>query len=135
MYVRISNVKSEGDSPSSCRAESTPSLPTVTVDGPSEVSQNVPSDEVSAQSERLFDENPVGSVLKKEMVLLNYSDDPGCEEVEDIYDNPEDEHDEQFCVADVRKRLTAHLNTPKKMFKRDPEDPSGSSLNNNVHFL
>ena len=30
-----------------------------------------------------------------------------------------------FCVADVRKRLREHLHTPKKMFLRDPEDPSG----------
>ena len=31
----------------------------------------------------------------------------------------------QFCVADVRKRLDDHLYMPKKMFSRDPEDPSG----------
>lgn len=31
----------------------------------------------------------------------------------------------QFCVADVRKRLKDHLHVPKKMFQRDPEDPSG----------
>lgn len=31
----------------------------------------------------------------------------------------------QFCVADVRKRLNDHLGTPKKLFHRDPEDPSG----------
>ena len=33
----------------------------------------------------------------------------------------------KFCVADVRKRLNDHLDTPKKMFHRDPEDPSGLS--------
>lgn len=33
----------------------------------------------------------------------------------------------KFCVADVRKRLNDHLHTPKKMFHRDPEDPSGLS--------
>lgn len=33
----------------------------------------------------------------------------------------------KFCVADVRKRLNDHLHTPKKMFRRDPEDPSGLS--------
>lgn len=31
----------------------------------------------------------------------------------------------KFCVADVRKRLNDHMQTPKKMFNRDPEDPSG----------
>ena len=31
----------------------------------------------------------------------------------------------QFCVADVRKRLNEHSHIPKKMFQRDPEDPSG----------
>lgn len=31
----------------------------------------------------------------------------------------------QFRVADVRKRLNNHSHTPKKMFNRDPDDPSG----------
>ena len=30
-----------------------------------------------------------------------------------------------FCVGDVRKRLTQHSSAPKKMFQRDPNDPSG----------
>lgn len=36
-----------------------------------------------------------------------------------------DQEKVKFCVADVRKRLREHLHTPKKMFLRDPEDPSG----------
>ena len=30
-----------------------------------------------------------------------------------------------FCVGDVRKRLTQHSSAPRKMFQRDPNDPSG----------
>ena len=30
-----------------------------------------------------------------------------------------------FCVGDVRKRLTQHSTAPRKMFQRDPNDPSG----------
>lgn len=37
----------------------------------------------------------------------------------------QDEERVQFRVADVRKRLNDHLYTPKKIFRRDPEDPSG----------
>lgn len=37
----------------------------------------------------------------------------------------EEEERVQFCVADVRKRLKDHSHTPKKLFRRDPEDPSG----------
>ncbi len=53
---------------------------------------------------------------------------PSSEEIEDLYNHhpaEEEQQKEQFCVADVRKRLTDHLKTPRKMFKRDPEDPSG----------
>ena len=42
-------------------------------------------------------------------------------------DNAQSEEIVQFCVADVRKRLNDHLYIPKKMFKRDPEDPSGKN--------
>lgn len=35
------------------------------------------------------------------------------------------EENVEFCVADVRKRLKDNLHAPKKMFQRDPEDPSG----------
>ena len=31
----------------------------------------------------------------------------------------------QFCVGDVRKRLSQHSVVPKKIFQRDPQDPSG----------
>lgn len=32
-----------------------------------------------------------------------------------------------FCVGDVRKRLTQHSSAPRKMFQRDPNDPSGEN--------
>ena len=36
-----------------------------------------------------------------------------------------EEEQTDFCVGDVRKRLTQHSSAPKKMFQRDPNDPSG----------
>ena len=33
-----------------------------------------------------------------------------------------------FCVGDVRKRLTQHSSAPRKMFQRDPNDPSGENI-------
>ena len=40
----------------------------------------------------------------------------GCDEEEEVV---------EFCVGDVRKRLSQHSMAPKKTYQRDPEDPSG----------
>ena len=42
-----------------------------------------------------------------------------------------------FCVGDVRKRLTQHSSAPRKMFQRDPNDPSGEEREGgcNPHVL
>lgn len=40
----------------------------------------------------------------------------------------EDEDVVEFCVGDVRKRLSQHSTAPKKTYQRDPEDPSGETL-------
>ena len=40
----------------------------------------------------------------------------GCEGEEEVV---------EFCVGDVRKRLSQHSMAPKKTYQRDPEDPSG----------
>ena len=40
-------------------------------------------------------------------------------------DEPGEEELVEFCVGDVRKRLSQHSSAPKKTFQRDPEDPSG----------
>lgn len=51
--------------------------------------------------------------------------DPSSEELGEVPMETDQEESEQFCVADVRKRLRDHLHAPKKMFGRDPDDPSG----------
>jgi len=104
-------VKSEGDSPISCRAESSLSLSNLISGASGEVSGNSPTDVLEEAGSK--------------MAVGDNSEQASCEEMEDICHSPGAEVlDEEFCVADVRRRL-GNLSTPKKIFKRDPEDPSG----------
>ena len=58
-------------------------------------------------------------------LIPHQGDKPASEELGGVPMETDQEESEQFCVADVRKRLRDHLHAPKKMFRRDPEDPSG----------
>lgn len=114
-------IKSEGDSPSSCRASSMLSL--------HGISGALTSDD-AIPSEALEEE--AGAPLSKKLKMLpSRNEETFPSEVDDMYESNGslnkgvEQGAEQFCVADVRKRLTDHLNTPKGMFNRDPEDPSG----------
>jgi len=40
-------------------------------------------------------------------------------------DARDEEEEVQFCVGDVRKRLSQHSIAPRKTYQRDPQDPSG----------
>ena len=104
-------MKSEGDSPSSCRAESSLSLTNLISGVSGEVSGTPPTEALEEAGSK--------------MVLGDSSEQASSEEMEDMCPSPGAEAlDEEFCVADVRRRLD-NLSAPKKIFKRDPEDPSG----------
>lgn len=64
---------------------------------------------------------------------LSSTDTLGCESNE----TAEEEEMVEFCVGDVRKRLSQNSTAPKKTFQRDPEDPSGLCYmySVHVHFL
>ena len=52
----------------------------------------------------------------------------GASEDSGVNEGAESTNEEEqtaFCVGDVRKRLTQHSSAPRKMFQRDPNDPSG----------
>lgn len=120
---RSSMIRSEGDSPSPCRAVSMPSIDSFS-DAPSEV-PTASSYGTLPPSEEAVEEESCTPLSKKHKMQLSEEAFPS--EMDDMYDGEKtlDEEVEQFCVADVRRRLSDQLNTPKKMFRRDPEDPSG----------
>ena len=55
----------------------------------------------------------------------SYESGRGLSESGDGIESVIEEEQMAFCVGDVRKRLTQHSSAPKKMFQRDPNDPSG----------
>ena len=115
-------IKSEGDSPSSRRASSVLSVYSASALGEATV-LNV--NEVAPPSTETVEEETCSPLLKKHKMQFSRNEEDFCE-MDDMYENDAlNAETEQFCVADVRRRLADHLNTPKKMFSRDPEDPSG----------
>ncbi len=110
-------VKSEETSPTSTRTSSMPSL-NVLCDS-SEVYNRSPQSR-SRKLESLSQHNKLDGARSK-------GDATSSSKTEDrnYVSTDEDEEMARFCVADVRKRLISHLHTPKKLFSRDPEDPSG----------
>ncbi len=72
------------------------------------------------------------SCLIKDRTGVGYVSVGGCEDAHASSDGGvevggcEDEEVVEFCVGDVRKRLSQHSTAPKKTYQRDPEDPSGN---------
>lgn len=72
-----------------------------------------------------LDQEGEDSARTKEKVLAV---EATSSKVNNFLTNLNDDEEVNFCVSDVRKRLKDHSHVPRKLFSRDPEDPSGEYL-------
>ncbi len=117
-------VRSEGASPTYTRTSSSPSLNEIDSSAlemnhlPTSgvarcISMVAPSATDKQLSTESTDSSEAESCLLKDKALISGG---GTNDDDEVV---------QFCVGDVRKRLSQHSTAPKRTYQRDPEDPSG----------
>ncbi len=117
-------VRSEGASPIYTRTSSSPSLNEID-SHPLEMNTNHSNTDKqlsveSSGSESCLVKDRPGCVISEDVEVGGAE----CVTSEGMGGADEDEV-VQFCVGDVRKRLSQHSMAPKRTYQRDPEDPSG----------